>query len=235
MATTGIDPNLNLINGKNNAPTKATGDRQKLADDFDDFLLLLTTQLKNQDPTQPLDTNQFTQQLVMFSEVEQSVATNENLENLLGVFNNLDSGVNYLGQTVEAKGNAGFLVNKNASFVYSLPAGAADVSVVISDADGRAVFSGKGPTTAGKNIVSWDGVNSFNSKQEPDGDYYINIVAKDSKGETIDSDDVTTYTNGVVTSAQMEDGQLMLTIGNLKVPLSDVMSVRLPSQVAAAQ
>lgn len=229
-----IDSNLNLVNAATNAPTKATGDRQKLADDFDDFLLLLTTQLKNQDPTQPLDTNQFTQQLVMFSEVEQSVATNENLEKLVGAFNNLDSGVNYLGQTVEAKGNAGFLVNKNASFVYSLPAGAADVSVVISDADGNAVFSGKGPTTAGKNIVSWDGINSFNSKQEPDGDYYINIVAKDSKGEKIEKD-VTTYSNGVVTAAAMEDGQLMLTIGNLKVPVSDVMSVRLPSQVAAAE
>ncbi len=224
--------NLALVNQTTN-PSKSETSRLKLADDFDSFLNLLTTQLKNQDPTEPLDTNQFTQQLVQFSEVEQTVQMNDYLEKMLAVMNNqVGSGVNYLGQTIEAEGNAGFLNNGVANFTYNLPAAASSVSVVISDIDGTPVFGGNGSTATGKNLVQWDGSNSYTGAQMPEGDYYINIVAKDAAGDVME--DTTTSTTGTVTSAEMIDGVLNLVIGNIKVPVDKVTGVRQPTQVATA-
>ena len=56
---------------------------KQLSGNFSTFLNLLTTQLKNQDPTSPMDTNQFTQQLVMYSQVEQQIQSNSNLKTLI--------------------------------------------------------------------------------------------------------------------------------------------------------
>ena len=58
---------------------------QQLAGNFDTFLQLLTTQLQNQNPLDPLDTNQFTQQLVEFASVEQQVNMNTNLQTLISM------------------------------------------------------------------------------------------------------------------------------------------------------
>ncbi|MCA0320949.1 MAG: hypothetical protein LCH88_23105 [Proteobacteria bacterium] len=74
----------------------------RLSNNFDTFLQLLTTQLKNQDPTQPMDANQFTQQLVQYSQVEQQIATNSKLDNMIAAFtgNQTTASLGYLGKTV---------------------------------------------------------------------------------------------------------------------------------------
>ena len=64
---------------------RATRGAQQLAGNFNTFLTLLTTQLQNQDPLDPLDTNQFTQQLVEFASVEQQVNMNTNLQTLISM------------------------------------------------------------------------------------------------------------------------------------------------------
>ncbi len=73
-----------------------------MSGNFDTFLQLLTTQLQNQDPTSPMDTNQFTQQLVQFSQVEQQISTNDNLKSLIALGQSRSSAdaVSYLGKTV---------------------------------------------------------------------------------------------------------------------------------------
>ncbi len=221
--------NLDLINAARN-PGQSEAGTQKLADDFDQFLTLLTTQLKNQDPTDPLDTNEFTNQLVQFSIAEQSVAQNANLEKLIelqesGAF---DSALNYIGREVEATGNAGELAGGFAPFAYELDAPANTVSLVITDGAGRAVFSGQGAKESGKNRVVWDGVNSFNGVDEPEGTYFINVIARNAAGETVTS---RTLTTGLVTGAQAQGDEMVLTVAGTSVKVSDVRAVNLPTTI----
>lgn len=211
-------------------PATASLDNSTSADarinqNFDDFLLLLTTQLKNQDPTQPLDTNQFVMQLTALNQVEQQLATNKNLEQLVAASSQakVDSGINLIGKAVEAKGNSGFLIGGNAAFVYNLPKAAEAVSVTITDANGNPVFSGQGSKYAGKNLVAWAGTNSFTGKTMPDGEYKIVVKATGAEGKEIEA---TTYTTGRATSVEIAaDGSANIVIGTSKIPYSDVVAV----------
>lgn len=210
-------------------PSTSESSAAQLAEDFDTFLLLLTTQLKNQDPTEPLDTNEFTNQIVAFTGVEQSIKTNENLEELIALQNSstLSSAVNYVGQFVDAIGNAGQLNGGFANFAYELDVPAAKVDIIVTDSAGRAVFKGQGPAGAGKQRVTWDGINSFTGKAEPDGTYNIFATATNAKGEVME-DFYRTYTTGVVTGAEVIDGNVILNVAGTNVPLKDVLSIRQP-------
>ncbi len=222
---------LNRIRQDTN-PSQAELDGAKLADDFDDFLLLLTTQLKNQDPTEPLDTNEFTSQLVQFATVEQAVATNLNLEKLVNASaaTGIQQGLGFIGKAIEAEGNKGVLSNGNAVFSYELPQNATSVNVSILDSTGRAVFSGAGDTSAGKNTVVWDGINNLTGQPMPDGTYQIAVNARNDKDEKIDAK---TFTTGRVSAAQVDDqGNTILSVGTAKVKADDVIGVReIPEEV----
>src|SRR6266446_9553353 len=89
----------------------AATSQQQLSTNFDSFLTLLTTQLQNQDPLQPMDSNQFTQQLVEFSQVEQQINSNKNLESLISLTKNQASvsAVSYLGKTLTLTDGTGAL------------------------------------------------------------------------------------------------------------------------------
>ena len=220
---------------ENPALSRSEADKAKLADDFDEFLLLLTTQLKNQDPTDPVDTKELTSQLVQFSSVEQQIHTNKNLEQITGLLatNSVNSGVQYLGQVVEAEGNQGVLRQGAASFLYELDAPAKGVSVVIQNSKGQTVYTGIGSTNRGKNLVNWDGVGNFdkfNGKAQPDGSYTMLISAKDAAGEKMEAK---TYTIGRVSAVESDGaGNLALTVGNLRIPADQVIAVR---EVGSAQ
>src|ERR1700758_3232578 len=75
-----------------------------LASNYQTFLTLLTTQLKNQDPSSPLDTNQFTAQLTQMTGVEQQIVGNQYLQQLVGVQAGLPSAANLIGKTITAPG-----------------------------------------------------------------------------------------------------------------------------------
>lgn len=210
-------------NRQNNS---ASGASAAFGSDFDSFLLLLTTQLRNQDPTQPLDTNQFTQQIAMLSNVEQTININSNLEKLIGLANSsqLNSVAGYIGKRAEADGTQGVLNQGRAVFVYDLAKAAAQTEITISDPLGRVVFSGDGSTYAGRNEVIWDGVNQFTGEELPDGPYRFMVKAKDSGGQEIEA---TTFTSGRVTAANLEDGKVTLSLGDeITLPLDKILSVR---------
>jgi flagellar basal-body rod modification protein FlgD len=219
---------LDQIQASSN-PSQSESAGAQLAEDFDTFLLLLTTQLENQDPTEPLDTNEFTNQIVAFTGVEQAIKTNENLEEMIGLQNSstLSSAVNYVGQFVDAAGNAGQLSGGLANFAYELDIPAARAEIIVTDSAGRAVFQGEGPTGSGKQRVTWDGTNSFTGAQEPDGTYNIFVTATNSSGETMD-DFYRTFTTGPVTGAEVINGSVILNVAGTNVPLSDVTAIRQP-------
>src|SRR3569832_441863 len=95
----------------------------QLTNNFSTFLTLLTTQLKNQDPTSPMDSNQFTQQLVQFSQVEQQINSNKNLESLIALTKsqNATNAVSYLGKTLKLTDGTAALINGQAQRTYTVP------------------------------------------------------------------------------------------------------------------
>lgn len=195
-----------------------------LTSNFDTFLKLLTAQLQNQDPLEPMDASKFTEQLVQYSGVEQGIYTNKNLETLIAMQQSggLGSAVNYIGREIEATNGQAALADGQASWTYTLPAEAASVQLVVRDANGKAVFSGSGPTTAGPHTVGWDGKLSTGA-DAPEGVYTLEIAAKTAAGSTLAAP--ITF-SGRVTGVEMVNGAVVLNVGGVKLNLTDVEAVR---------
>jgi flagellar basal-body rod modification protein FlgD len=191
---------------------------------FDTFLKLLTSQLQNQNPLSPMDTTQFTQQLVQFSSVEQSIRQNQNLETLIALQKSSQAGnaVSYIGKTVDVNGDVVGLVGGEGVVTYQLADTAARTIINIYDKDGKLVRRLEGDNSAGRNAVSWNG-KSDEGAQLPDGDYKVEVVAQDFASKNIQ---VSTIITGVVSDVRFIGGSTMLTIDGVTLPLSQLGAVR---------
>jgi flagellar hook assembly protein FlgD len=129
-----MDPTSAVSAASGAAPAGAAKAKTTLASNFDTFLTLLTTQLKNQDPLSPMDSSQFTQQLVQFSQVEQSINANQNLEKLITLTQARagSDAVNYLGKTVTITDGTAGLKSGQALWGYSLASDSAATRLVRS-------------------------------------------------------------------------------------------------------
>src|SRR5215213_11739157 len=103
-------------------PTTSAANNATLAKNFDTFLSLLTTQLKNQNPLEPLDSNQFTQQLVQFAQVEQQINMNTSLGTLVSLQQSgqTTAAMSFLGSTAVVEGSTTQLQNGQAGWAFSL-------------------------------------------------------------------------------------------------------------------
>lgn len=205
------------------ATTGSAGALQKLSGNFDTFLQLLTTQLQNQDPTSPMDTNQFTQQLVAFSQVEQQIGTNDNLKTLISLAQGRGSSdaVAYLGKTVTLTNGNAALANGTANWTYSLDAAAASNRLTVSDASGRVVFVDKGDSSAGPHQFAWNGRDNAGNEL-PDGTYKLTVTAAAADGSAIQS---SIAWSGIVTQVDLTGPSPQLMIGSMEFPLTDVSAV----------
>ncbi len=134
-----------------------------LNENFDLFLSLLTTQLQNQDPLDPMDTSEMTSQLVQFSSVEQTIATNTNLEQLIALTKSQTSGnaVDYIGKEVEALSTASKIANGGStSWRYSLANPSSEVTLTVIDSSGAAVYTETMANDAGTFDFTWDGTGN---------------------------------------------------------------------------
>lgn len=187
------------------------------------FLQLLTTQLKTQNPLNPTDATQFTQQLATFSSLEQQVSANAKLENIVNGLNGLSvsNGVAYIGKTVTANGNT-FAVDGNgksaATLSYALDGTAKSVKLTIVDARGNAVWTGSGDPSRGAHRLPWDG-KDFRGRPLPAGDYTLKVSATDAGGNAVAA---TTPISGKVTGVDSSSGRAVLDLGGTKVLLSSV-------------
>ena len=157
-----------------------------LASDFDTFLTLLTTQLKNQDPLNPMDTHEFTNQLVMFSGVEQQIKQNKNLESLIAlqVIGEQASAMSYIGKYVSAEGGTTALQEGQANWAYVLPEGAVSNTLRVVDAEGNVVRTMEGEFKAGRHDFAWDGTDDAGN-QLSDGVYTLRVSALDRDGKAV--------------------------------------------------
>lgn len=202
-----------------------------LSSNFDNFLQLLTQQLQNQDPLSPMDTNEFTTQLVQFTGVEQAILTNKQLEKLVDAENagQTLTALNFIGREVTAAGDQTMLAGGRAQFAYTLKGDAATAAYTIRNQVGSVVFSGSGPTAAGTHEIAWNGVGA-NGNPQPDGLYEIEIKATDGGGNPLDAQ---AGIVGIATGIESRDGELVVMIGDLPVYLDDISAVRTPSQPPA--
>ncbi len=203
-------------------PGGAAGDRAQIAGNFDQFLQLLTTQLKNQSPLEPLDTNQFTQQLVQFAQVEQQLKQNETLTALLTMSKSTTTAnaMGFVGARVTSDGSVSRLSDGRAEWRLESPRGGT-ATVTVKAADGSVVQTAEMTLSAGEQTFRWDGRTSTGAKA-PDGDYSIVIDARDATRNRMT---VKTEVTGLVNGVDLAGDQPMLLIGDRRVPLDKVRSV----------
>jgi flagellar basal-body rod modification protein FlgD len=197
----------------------------ELSSNYQQFLTLLTTQLQNQDPLSPMDTNQFTQQLVEMSGVQQQLLANNLLTTLVAQGQGgLSNGVSYIGKSVTSSASTATLTNGAATWNYTLPSAAASVQATVTDSTGAKVWSGTASgTAAGANSFTWNGKTTSGTQLVDGGAYTLTLVAKDGAGNTLNAQ---TQISGTVTAATLSNGTAYLSIGNNSVPLSSVTSVQ---------
>ncbi|MCS6878120.1 MAG: flagellar hook assembly protein FlgD [Geminicoccaceae bacterium] len=161
--------------------------RDRLTADFATFLELLTTQLRNQDPLSPMDTERFTSQLVQFSIVEQALRTNERLERLVNLVRTgtAASALALVGRPILVDGSRMRVDEQGGATIYTLDRPAASVTVRIFDDSGRLVLATAGPAAAGANRFVWDGRLLDGTRVEP-GTYRVAVSALDAGGRPID-------------------------------------------------
>lgn len=197
--------------------------RRTIADNFDTFLQLLITQLKNQNPLEPMDTNQFTQQLVQFTSVEQQLKTNEFLQAMLQSTQNANhsQAVSYVGKTVTASGTTTDLRAGKAVWVFKIDQPAENSTITIKDKAGNVVYTQQLSLKPGTDDIVWDGTTS-NGEKLTSGTYTITIDARNANGAYVP---VTTQLMGVVEAVDLSGSEPQIVIGGLRVPISAITSV----------
>jgi flagellar basal-body rod modification protein FlgD len=230
MTTTSVAPSV--VSGTTPLPpskTDASGATlgstadATLAGNFQTFLTLLTTQLQNQNPLDPLDTNQFTQQLVQFAGVEQQLKTNEQLTSLVSLQQTAQStqALGFVGKTAVVDGATTKLTNKAATWTLGVEQNS-NVAITIANSTGQNVFSGNYSVSAGANqAFSWDGKGN-DGTQWPDGKYTLTATAVDPSGKPVA---VSTRIQGVVNSVDLTQSPPLLSINGQTYTVSQIKSI----------
>ena len=205
-----------------NATQTGSAALNSLTANFGDFLQLLMTQLQNQDPTSPLDTNQFTSELVQFSSVEQQINTNNSLTQLIQL--------TQAGEVMQGSAMAGKQVTlasaqvplQNGKGIVQFTAPAAEpVAITITSASGATLYNATLNATQGTNTWTWNGTNNAGASL-PDGGYNVAVVGTNADGSTAP---LTFSVVGTATGVQNQNNGIELKVGALTVPFSAIQSV----------
>jgi flagellar basal-body rod modification protein FlgD len=236
MASTGAATNApGVISGTTPLPSSSSSSSssggstlgsttdQTIAGNFQTFLSLLTTQLQNQNPLDPLDTNQFTQQLVEFAGVEQQLKTNDSLSSLVSLQQSAQAtqALEYVGKTAVVKGNTTFMNNSSAVWELDVPS-ASTLNITIANSTGQTVYSGTYSANAGNNQpFTWNGQGS-DGTQWPDGSYTMTATGQDSNGNNVA---ITTLVGGPVDSVDLSQSPPLLSIMGQTYTMSQITAI----------
>jgi flagellar basal-body rod modification protein FlgD len=195
----------------------------ELSGNFDTFLTLLTTQLQNQDPMSPMDSDQFTQELVEFSGVEQQINTNSTLQTLInqGTSSAGSNAVGYLGKTITITNGNAALQDGSATWTYANAATASNTTLTVTNASGQVVYTGAGNAAAGQQSFTWNG-EDMNGSTQPDGVYTLTVNSTAADGTAIAT---AVASSGTVDEVNMTGTTPLLMIGPMGVPVSSVAAV----------
>ena len=205
------------------AATAGLAGSQQLAGNFDTFLQLLTTQLQNQDPLDPLDTNQFTQQLVEFASVEQQVDMNTNMQTLISLQQTSEatSAMQFLGANVTLSGSSATLASGSpATWSLNSPS-PATAQITITGANGQVAYTGTTSLNAGTQTYSWNGQGN-NGVTWPAGQYTLAVTATGASGQTVT---VATQIQGTVSGVNLSQSPPQITVNGQSYPISAVQAI----------
>ena len=219
-----------IVSGTTPAPTSSSSGSSlnpttntTLAGNFQTFLTLLTTQLQNQNPLDPLDTNQFTQQLVQFAGVEQQLKTNDQLTTLVSLQKTAQStqALGFVGKNAMVDGSTTTMTNSSANWILGVKTNST-VNISIANSTGQTVFTGSYPVNAGDGqAFAWDGKGN-DGTQWPDGKYTITATAVDSAGNSVA---ISTEIVGTVSSVDLTQSPPLLSINGQTYTVSQIKSI----------
>ena len=221
---------MTTVNPANTSSAAAGSNRSSatagLASNFETFLTLLTAQLQNQDPLSPLDTKDFTQQLVQFSGVEQQLRTNDLLASLQSL-NQASAGataVAYLGKTATAKSAvAGLGATGGLTWDYNLPAAASANTIKVVDSNNRTVFSTTGELARGQHSFTWNGQTSA-GRRAAEGTYRLVVEPVGTDQRPVSA---TVTQTGVVSGVDLSGATPLVRLNGADMPLSSITNIRL--------
>lgn len=217
---------VTLTGALNNAQ-RTQGQVTGLAEDFSQFLTLLTTQLQNQDPLNPMDSTEFTNQLVQFSQVEQAINTNQKLDGLVSMqLASLPSmALGYVGMDVMYRGaDLNYDGATPVKINYALSENAARAQVKVFDEKNNLVYTKDVDNSTGQQEFVWNGELSNGSKATA-GTYAVKIDAVNADGKIIET---STAVSGRVRGVETQNGIVFLLIGERAVPVANVINAATP-------
>ncbi len=192
-----------------------------LASNFQTFLTLLTTQLQNQNPLDPLDTNQFTAQLVQFAQVEQQLKMNDQMSSLVALQKTAQStqALSFVGQTIGVDGSTAYF-NGSATWNFNAPS-SSTATITITNSAGQTAYTGSYAVTAGNASFMWDGKGN-DGTEWPAGDYKMTVTAKDASGNDVA---ISTEVQGVVDSVDLTASPALLSMGGKNYTVDQIKRV----------
>lgn len=223
-ATSPIVPTSAAASGSNSSSSSSSSSSTTaagLANNFQTFLTLLTTQLQNQNPLDPLDTNQFTAQLVQFAQVEQQLKMNDQMSSLVSLQKTAQStqALSFVGQTIGVDGSTAAF-NGSATWNFNAPS-SATATITITNSAGQTAYSGSYAVSAGNASFVWDGKGA-DGTQWPAGDYKMTVTAKDSSGNDVA---ISTEVQGVVDSVDLTASPALLSMGGKNYTVDQIKRV----------
>ena len=197
------------------APNSALG---SLSGNLNNFLTLLMTQLKNQDPTTPMDTNTFTSQLVQYSSVEQQINTNTNLTNLITATqsNTILQSTSLVGKQATVTNDHLTLQDGKAQLHFNAPTNE-PVTITVTAPSGATVLHTNMSAASGNNDWNWDGQDD-SGHTLADGAYKVTVANQSGTG-------IATTITGTVTGLQRNGSAVSAVMGGLQSDVGTIQSV----------
>ncbi|HYC17565.1 MAG TPA: flagellar hook capping FlgD N-terminal domain-containing protein [Pseudolabrys sp.] len=201
-------------------------DNTEIASNFTTFLQLLTTQLQNQDPLSPLDTNQFTQQLVEFAQVEQQMKSNDQLTSLVSLEKSAvaSTALAYVGATVVVDGSTAQLTNSTANWNLNVSK-PSTATITIKDSTGQNAFTGTVAVNPGTQTFTWNGRGN-DGRLWPDGSYTLTATAVDANNQSVA---ISTEVQATVDSVDLTQDPPQLSINGQNYTLDKIKRIVRPT------
>lgn len=217
-----------------NSSGKSGSALSSLSSDLDNFLKILTTQLNNQDPLSPMESNEFTNQLVAFANVEQNIAQSGYLEDLIALqkVSETSNAVSYMGKTVKVDHNE--FTHDGAEeheLEYTLPEEAKTAAIFVMNKDGNIVYSSPVETDKGTHTFNWTAKDAQGASMAA-GDYHFEVRAVDTDAAEIEG--LKYGYTGTVDAVEYGAGSTTLKLGNISVDLGKVTAIVTPPAAAAS-
>ncbi len=191
----------------------------------DTFLRLLTTQMQNQDPLEPMSNEEFVSQLAQFSSLEELHGISGALESmyLLDASMNNAQMVNLIGQQVTAVGDSfTYSGEGSAEIHFDATAATTATTVEITDADGSVVWTGEiGAVEEGEGSWTWDGTTT-DGEPAPEGTYTFSVTGTDASEEAVE---LTELIVGTVDEMDFSSGSAQPTVGGVTIGVGDILRI----------